>query len=104
MCIPQRCLIEGIPQEVIDKCKLIIEFRCVGGVSHKDDILKSSIEDAYLWCVGQVEQESRKTCEGDTVTESDDTSLTVDDMVTENSDMSVNVDDTVVNDFEDIDD
>ncbi len=55
-------------------------------------------------CVGQVNQESRKTREGDTVTESDDTSVTVDDTVTECADMSVNVGDTVVNDFEDIDD
>ena len=50
---------EWIPQEVIDKCKLIIEFCCarkeIGGVSHKDNILKSSIEDAYLWC-GQIRQ------------------------------------------------
>ena len=54
--------------------------------------------------VGQVKQESRKTREGDTVTESDDTSMTVDDMVTESADMSVNVGDTLVNVFEDIDD
>ena len=39
---------------------------------------------------GQVKQESRKTREGDTVTESDDTSVTVGD--------------TCVNVFEDIDD
>ena len=58
----------------------------------------------YLEVVGQVKQESRKTREGDTVTESDDTSVTVDDMVTESVDMSVNVGDTCVNDFEDIDD
>ena len=49
-----------------------------------------------------MERESRKTREGDTVTESDDTSVTVDDMVTGSADMSVNVGDTVVNDFEDI--
>ena len=55
-------------------------------------------------CVGQVKQESRKTREGDTVTESDDTSVIVDDMVTESVDMSMNVGDTCVNVFEDIDD
>ena len=54
--------------------------------------------------LGQVKQESRKTREGDTVTESGDTSVTVDDMVTESADMSVNVGDACVNDFEDIDD
>ena len=52
----------------------------------------------------QVEQESKKSRDGDTVTESDDTSVTVNDMVTGSADMSVNVGDTVVNDFEDIDD
>ena len=58
-------------------------------------------------CVGQVEQveqDSRKSRDVDTVTESVDTSMTVNDMVTGSADMSVNVGDTVVNDFEDIDD
>lgn len=54
--------------------------------------------------VGQVEQESKKSRDGDTVTESRDTSATVNDMVTGSADMSVNVSDTVVNDYEDIDD
>jgi hypothetical protein len=54
-------------------------------------------------CVGRVDKESRKTRDGDTVTESDDTSVTVDDMVTESADMSANVGDTYVNVIEDID-
>ena len=50
--------------------------------------------------VEHVEQESKKSRDGDTVTESDDTSVTVNDMVTGSTDMSVNVGDTVVNDFD----
>ena len=50
-----------------------------------------------------VEQESKKSRDGDTVTESVDTSVTVNDMGTGSADMSVNVCDTVVNDFEYID-
>ena len=49
--------------------------------------------------VEQVEQELKKSRDGDTVTESDDTSMTVNDMVTGSNDMSVNVGDTVINDF-----
>ena len=57
-------------------------------------------------CVGQVEhveQESKKSRDVDTVTESVDTYVTVNDMVTGSADMSVNVGDTVVNDLENID-
>ena len=57
----------------------------------------------YPMTVGRVDKESRKTRDGDTVTESDDTSVTVDDMVTESADMSANVGDTYVNVIEDID-
>ena len=48
----------------------------------------------------QVEQDSRKSRDVDTVTESVYTSVTVNDMVTGSTDMSVNVGDTVVNDFD----
>ena len=51
-----------------------------------------------------VEQDSKKSRDGDTVTESNDTSDTVNDMVTRSADMSMTVGDTVVNGFEDIDD
>ena len=54
--------------------------------------------------VEHVEQDSRMSRDVDTVTESVDTSMTVNDMVTGSADMSVNVSDAVVNDFEDIDD
>ena len=50
-----------------------------------------------------VEQDSKKSRDVDTVTESVDTSMTVNDMVTGSTDMSVNVGDTVVNDLEGID-
>ena len=50
-----------------------------------------------------MEQESKKSRDGDTVTESDDPSVTVNDMVTGSADMSVNVGDTVINDLEGID-
>ena len=66
----------------------------------------STSEYEKPYSVGQVEhveRESKKSRDGDTVTESVDTSVTVNDMVTGSADMSVNVGDTVVNDFEDID-
>ena len=50
--------------------------------------------------VEHVEQDSRKSRDVDMVTESVDTSMTVNDMVTGSTDMSVNVGDTVVNDFD----
>ena len=49
--------------------------------------------------VEQVERESKKSHDVDTMTENDDTSMTVNDMVTGSTDMSVNVGDTVINDF-----
>ena len=53
--------------------------------------------------VEHVEQDSRMSRDVDTVTESVDTSMTVNDMVTGSIDMSVNVGDTVINDLEGID-
>ena len=59
--------------------------------------------DASVGQMEHVEQDSRKSRDVDTVTESVDTSMTVNDMVTGSADMSVNVGDTVVNDVEGID-
>ena len=50
--------------------------------------------------VEHVEQDSRMSRDVDTMTESVDTSMTVNDMVTGSTDMSVNVGDTIVNDFD----
>jgi len=65
----------------------IVQQECVGQVEH----------------VEHVEQDSKKSRDVDTATESVDTSMTVNDMVTGSTDMSVNVGDTVVNDLEGID-
>ena len=72
--------------------------RCLG-----KKILAPTLHLTIPKVVGRVDKESRKTRDGDTVTESDDTSVTVDDMVTESADMSANVGDTYVNVIEDID-